>query len=56
MAKAIRSGGFEPNFPHRLTWVLKLVRILPFRLRYPLIHWVARWEKRPLAPARRRKA
>jgi short-subunit dehydrogenase len=56
MAQAIRSGGFEPNFPHRLTWVLKFVRILPFRLRYPLIHWVSGWKKRPLAPARRRKA
>jgi short-subunit dehydrogenase len=55
MAQAIRSGGFEPNFPHRLTWVLKFVRILPFRLRYPLIHWVSGWKKRPLAPTRRRK-
>jgi NAD(P)-dependent dehydrogenase (short-subunit alcohol dehydrogenase family) len=53
MADGIRSGGFEISFPRRLNWALKLLRILPFSLRYWLVHRITKWEQRPLAPARK---
>lgn len=55
MLDGIRRGGFEISFPRRLTWALKAVRFLPFRVRYELIDWISGWKKRPLAPARKRK-
>lgn len=53
MAAGIRSGGFEISFPRRLNWPLKLLRILPFEIRYWLIHRITKWDSRPLAPPRK---
>ncbi len=55
LAKAIRFGGFETSFPLRFTLVLKLLRILPFSLRYRFVHWATGWERRPLANGRKRR-
>ncbi|RWL17125.1 MAG: SDR family oxidoreductase [Mesorhizobium sp.] len=48
MARGINSGGFEVTFPRRLSWGLKLLRILP----RPFCRWVistaTRWKARPL--------
>ncbi|RUV11834.1 oxidoreductase, partial [Mesorhizobium sp. M5C.F.Ca.IN.020.32.2.1] len=48
MARGIKSGGFEVTFPRRLSWGLKLLRILP----RPFCRWVistaTRWKARPL--------
>src|SRR5690606_7955367 len=56
MAAAIGSGGFETSFPRRFTWAMKLLRLLPFSLRYALIHALTGWEKQPMAPARKPRA
>ena len=53
MAKAFQTGGFEINFPRRLTWPLKVVRMLPVPLRYWLVHKVTGWDKRPMALRKR---
>lgn len=53
MAKAIRSGGFESNFPRRFTWFLKLLRILPQPLRFWFINRMTGWKTRPLANGRK---
>ena len=56
MAEGIRKGGFEISFPRRLNWPLKLLRMLPFSLRYWTVHKLTKWDKRPLAPARKPRA
>lgn len=39
----IRSGGFEISFPRRLTWTLKLLRCLPYRVYFAIVdRWVLR--------------
>jgi hypothetical protein len=53
MAKAIRSGGFESNFPRRFTWFLKVLRILPQPLRFWFINRMTGWKTRPLANGRK---
>lgn len=53
MAQAIRSGGFETSFPRRFTLWLKLLRMLPFELRFWFIHKVTGWRKRPMASGRK---
>jgi short-subunit dehydrogenase len=55
MADALSAGGFETSFPRRFTLTLKLLRVLPFSLRYWFIHKVTGWEKRPMASVRRRR-
>lgn len=41
--RGIRSGGFEISFPRRLTWTLKLLRCLPYRLYFAIVdRWVLR--------------
>ena len=52
MMKAIRSGGFETTFPRRLTWGLKLLRLLPRDVVHHFLSYVTRWKGRPLMPGR----
>lgn len=35
--RALDSGNFEITFPKRFTWMLKVLRILPYRLYFPLV-------------------
>jgi NAD(P)-dependent dehydrogenase (short-subunit alcohol dehydrogenase family) len=37
IAKGLRGTSFEITFPRRFTWVLKLLRCLPYRLYFPLV-------------------
>jgi NAD(P)-dependent dehydrogenase (short-subunit alcohol dehydrogenase family) len=53
MAQSLRSGGFETSFPRRFTLPMKLLRLLPFRLRFPFVHKITGWKARPLAACRR---
>ncbi|MBA3449552.1 MAG: SDR family NAD(P)-dependent oxidoreductase, partial [Pseudaminobacter sp.] len=53
MSAALKSGGFETNFPWRFTWMLKFLRLLPMPVRYALVHAATGWKKRPLAPSRK---
>jgi len=53
MMRAIRSGGFETSFPWRFTLSMKLLRMLPFSLRYRIIHRLTGWKHRPLAAPRK---
>lgn len=55
MAAAIARGGFETNFPHRFTWFLKVLRILPQPLRFWFINRATGWKSRPLANGRKPK-
>lgn len=55
MLKAIRSGGFETTFPRRLTWGLKLMRILPHELVFAFMNYTTRWRAHPLMPGRTRR-
>jgi NAD(P)-dependent dehydrogenase (short-subunit alcohol dehydrogenase family) len=54
IVKAIRSGGFETTFPWRFTWGMKLLRILPHRVVFSFMNYVARWRGYPLMPGRQR--
>ena len=38
MIKGFESGRFEIHFPKRFTFWLKLLRLLPYRIYFPLIH------------------
>jgi NAD(P)-dependent dehydrogenase (short-subunit alcohol dehydrogenase family) len=43
IARGIRRGSFEITFPRRLTWILKLLRCLPYRLYFGIVdRWVLR--------------
>ncbi|WP_420100860.1 SDR family NAD(P)-dependent oxidoreductase [Bosea sp. (in: a-proteobacteria)] len=42
VADGLAGGGFEITFPRRLTWLLKLARILPYPLYFALMRQVAR--------------
>lgn len=53
MARAFRRGGFETTFPRRFTWPMKLLRMLPFGLRYRMVHKMTGWKSRPMAAARK---
>jgi NAD(P)-dependent dehydrogenase (short-subunit alcohol dehydrogenase family) len=53
MAHAFRRGGFETSFPRRFTWPMKLLRMLPFGLRFWMIHKITGWKSRPMAAARK---
>lgn len=53
LTKGIKRGGFEVTFPRRLTWLVKVLGIMP----QPVIHWVTgtatRWKSRPLRWSRK---
>ena len=38
MIKGFEDGKFEIHFPKRFTLWLKLLRVLPYRIYFPLIH------------------
>ena len=40
MAGGFESSGFEITFPRRFTFMLKLMRALPYRLYFPLVAWM----------------
>ncbi len=46
IADGIERGGFEVTMPHRLTWPLKLVNLMPYRVYFYLIRRVTGWNKR----------
>ena len=35
--RGLRGSGFEITFPRRFTWVMKLLRVLPYALYFPLV-------------------
>jgi NAD(P)-dependent dehydrogenase (short-subunit alcohol dehydrogenase family) len=39
----LEQGGFEITFPRRLSWLLKAVNLLPYRLYFPLIARATGW-------------
>jgi short-subunit dehydrogenase len=55
LVKAIASGGFETSFPHRFTWFLKALRILPQAARYWILNRITGWKSRPLAAPKKLK-
>lgn len=42
MARGFRTDRFEITFPKRFTWQLKLLRLLPYALYFPLVRWATR--------------
>jgi short-subunit dehydrogenase len=42
IARGLAAGRFEVAFPARLAWPLKLLRLLPARLFFPLVAWATR--------------
>lgn len=53
VCRAVRSGGFEVTFPRRLTWVMKLLALLPRPLRELALRSSTRWKAEPLVYLRR---
>ena len=41
----IGAGGFEITFPRRFTYVLKLLRFLPYGLYFPLVRKATKWDE-----------
>jgi hypothetical protein len=37
--RGLKSEGFEITFPWQMTWMLKLVNLLPYRLYFKLLAW-----------------
>ncbi len=46
IVKGLSSGGFEINFPRRLSWALKVANMLPYWLYFPLMAKVTGWDRR----------
>jgi NADP-dependent 3-hydroxy acid dehydrogenase YdfG len=44
LVRGLARGGFEVTFPRRFTWVLKLLRLLPYRLYFPLMARLTGWK------------
>jgi short-subunit dehydrogenase len=42
LVRGLARGGFEVTFPRRFTYVLKLIRLLPYRLYFPLMARITR--------------
>ena len=40
MADGFESNRFEITFPKRFTYMLKLMRMLPYRFYFPLVAWM----------------
>ena len=43
--EGMAAGGFEITFPRRFTYVLKLLRLLPYALYFPLVRKATRWDQ-----------
>jgi NADP-dependent 3-hydroxy acid dehydrogenase YdfG len=43
LVRGLARGGFEVTFPRRFTHVLKLLRLLPYRLYFPLVAKLTGW-------------
>jgi NAD(P)-dependent dehydrogenase (short-subunit alcohol dehydrogenase family) len=41
--RGLAADGFEITFPKRFTYLLKLLRLLPYRLYFPVVRRVTRW-------------
>ena len=48
IAQGLKSSGFEITFPRRFTYVMKLLKLLPYRLYFWLINRATGWKTRPL--------
>ena len=48
IAEGLKSSGFEITFPRRFTYVMKLLKLLPYRLYFWLINRATGWKTRPL--------
>lgn len=46
ITEGLRSGGFEVTFPRRLAWPMKVVRLLPYSLLFPLLNRLTRSDRR----------
>lgn len=42
LVDGVLNGGFEICFPRRFVWLMKLARILPYGLYFPLVRWATR--------------
>lgn len=40
MARGFESGSFEITFPRRFAYLMKLLRLLPYRLYFPIVAWM----------------
>lgn len=52
---ALRTGGFQTDFPRRFTWFLKLLRACPQPVRFWFVNKVTRWGKRPVPTGRKQR-
>lgn len=52
----LKRGGFEIHFPRRLSWLMKLLRVLPGPLRFHFINLRTGWARRPLQKGRKPKS
>lgn len=43
LVRGLARGGFEVTFPRRFTYVLKALRLLPYRLYFPLVARLTGW-------------
>ncbi len=46
IAQGLRKPGFEIAFPRRFAWQLKFLRMLPYRLYFPLVARVTGWSRK----------
>jgi NAD(P)-dependent dehydrogenase (short-subunit alcohol dehydrogenase family) len=53
IAAGLKSQAFEITFPRRFTYVLKLLRILPYGLYFALVNRLTNWRQRPLSAGHR---
>lgn len=56
IVSAVERGGFETTFPRRFTIPLKLLRLLPFPLRFAVMNRLTGWKSRPMSSERKPRA
>jgi NAD(P)-dependent dehydrogenase (short-subunit alcohol dehydrogenase family) len=52
IAKGLKSSGFEITFPKRFTYMVKLLKLLPYGLYFWLLNRLTGWKDRPLVTQR----